>query len=178
MALTFDQGAKLTQDASFIQRVTMAMVRAAAEIFSEDVSSMSTTIAAKRHMLANRILESPTVMVNAFVYMVASDPATALTWWDPTGVTASTDADPVTVTTALAHGFTTGDVVEILNHAGNTPANGTHIVTVVDATNFTIPVPGIAAGTGGTAQKMISDGDLAYTVNSLFNAAAGILPGD
>jgi hypothetical protein len=178
MALSFDQGAKLTQDVSFVQRVTMAMMRKAAEVTMQSPPDPLTVTYAKRQALANNIITSPSMAVNTFVYMVASDPNTALTWWDPQAIEASTDTDPVALTTPNAHGLSTGDIVEILDHANNPRVNGTHTVTVVDDTHFTIPVPGSAAGTGGSFQKMINDGDLFYTVSVLFDPAAGITPGE
>lgn len=178
MALSFDQGAKLTKDISFFDRVTMAMVRCATEVTKEDTSGMTTMVASKRRVLANRIIETPSSMANSFVALVASDPNTALGWWDLIGIASSTDADPIVITTVNSHGYVTGDIIEILNHTGNVIANGTHNITVISDTTYSIPVPGSVAGTGGTSQKQIDDGDLFFTISALFQSAAGILPGE
>jgi hypothetical protein len=44
----------------------------------------------------------------------------------------------VKVTTAAAHGFETGDIVQISNTTGTVEANGQWIVTVIDTTHFTL----------------------------------------
>ena len=52
-------------------------------------------------------------------------------------VTNATNAGPIQVT-ASGHGLTTGDRVRIAGVAGNTAANGTFTVTVIDANDFTL----------------------------------------
>lgn len=51
-------------------------------------------------------------------------------------ITDATNADPIVVTTAAAHGLTTGDNLTIQNVSGNDAANGTWFVTVTGATTF------------------------------------------
>jgi len=64
-------------------------------------------------------------------------------------ITSSSVANPTLITTAT-HGLTNGDEISIQGHAGSTPAlDGVHIVTVVNATTFTIPVNVSTGGTGG-----------------------------
>lgn len=53
-------------------------------------------------------------------------------------ITAATNTTPIQVTTDVAHGLATGNKVRIQNVGGNTAANGIWVVTVVDATNFTL----------------------------------------
>ena len=61
----------------------------------------------------------------------------------------STDATPVNVQ-VTGHGFSTGDEVMINGHLVNVAANGRHIITKVDANNFTLDgVAGSGAGAGG-----------------------------
>lgn len=78
------------------------------------------------------------------------------TWITPPAtiaITSSSVADP-TVIVSASHGLTTGDVITIATHSGSTPAiNGTHAVTVLTSTTFTIPVNVTVGGTGGTLQK-------------------------
>lgn len=50
----------------------------------------------------------------------------------------ATNASPIQITTATAHGLTTGQSVPINGVTGNTAANGFFTVTVVDALNFTL----------------------------------------
>ena len=59
---------------------------------------------------------------------------------DDTGlkvITGATNATPIVIT-SVAHGLTTGNVVAIKNVLGNTAANGTWTVTVVDANTFSL----------------------------------------
>lgn len=61
-------------------------------------------------------------------------------------------ANPAVVTTSTPHGRTTGDTSTLAGVTGSTPAvNGEHIVTVIDATHYSIPVAVTVAGTGGTS---------------------------
>lgn len=57
------------------------------------------------------------------------------------------------ITTAVAHGLSSGNLVVIEDTDGNTitpTVNGTHIATVIDATSFTIPVhTTVGASAGG-----------------------------
>lgn len=70
-------------------------------------------------------------------------------------------ASPTVVTTATAHGLTTGQQVVISGSTGSNPGtlNGTHTVTVVSPTTFSVPVDcSVAGGTGGS-----------FVTKSLFN---------
>lgn len=53
-------------------------------------------------------------------------------------ITNATNASPIQITTSTAHGLTTGQIVGISNVLGNTAANGQFIVTVSNATQFTL----------------------------------------
>jgi len=69
----------------------------------------------------------------------------------PVAVTSSSVANPSEITVAT-HTFQTGDSVTIAGHTGSTPdINGTHTVTRVSGTVFSIPVNVAVDGTGGTA---------------------------
>jgi len=64
----------------------------------------------------------------------------------------SSVANPTVITTATPHGLTTGLTTTIAGHVGSTPdINGAHVVTVLTADTFTIPVNVTVGGTGGTA---------------------------
>lgn len=55
-----------------------------------------------------------------------------------TGVVAdATNASPINIED-VAHGLTTGDVVTVVGVTGNTAANGTWVITVIDPDNFTL----------------------------------------
>lgn len=70
---------------------------------------------------------------------------------DAVTITSSSVANPTNILTAAVHGLTSGDTILIAGHTGSTPAlDGYHTVTVVDTTNFTIPVNVTVGGNGGT----------------------------
>lgn len=56
----------------------------------------------------------------------------------PYVINAATNASPIQVTTSATHDLTTGQQVTIVGAEGNTAANGTWTVTVLDANNFTL----------------------------------------
>jgi hypothetical protein len=60
-----------------------------------------------------------------------------MTLRDQGNVTAATNASPIQIT-STAHGLSTGTRVTIAGVGGNTAANSTFTVTVVDANNFTL----------------------------------------
>lgn len=68
------------------------------------------------------------------IQYTVGDPA----YGSPLNISSSTNASPIAVTTAVAHGLATGATVVIAKHATNTNANGTWIVTVTGATTFTL----------------------------------------
>lgn len=66
-------------------------------------------------------------------------------------IASSTNATPIAVTTATAHGLATGDVISIVNHLVNTNANGPWTITRTGATTFTLDTAvgnGVGAATG------------------------------
>jgi hypothetical protein len=179
MALTLGQGAQLVADTSFNNRVRSVMVRVAVTIELESQGAQSTTVWAKRRQLAVQVLTSPDSVVSRFVALVASDPASSLTWFNPVNIASSTNANPSVITTAAAHGYASGDNGEILNHLVNTNVNGTWVMTVLSTTTFSVPQPanGVGGATG-TVQKMETDTNLFNTVNNSWNALAGVATGE
>jgi hypothetical protein len=53
-------------------------------------------------------------------------------------ITGATNAAPIVVTTSLAHGYSTGDVIQLSGATGNTAANGIWKVTVTSSTQFSL----------------------------------------
>jgi len=51
-------------------------------------------------------------------------------------IIAASNATPIRIQTATAHGKATGDLVTIIGVMGNTAANGTYIITVFDTDEF------------------------------------------
>lgn len=72
------------------------------------------------------------------------------------GISSSTNASPIEITTSSNHNYSTGDIIQIVNHTTNTTANGTWTITYVSATKFTLD-SSVGVGTGsatGTVQKV------------------------
>ena len=68
-----------------------------------------------------------------------------------TAIQNSSVANPTVVTCTASHRLKTGQKVTIAGHVGSTPSiNGVWTVTVLNSTQFTIPVNVTVAGTGGT----------------------------
>ncbi len=61
-------------------------------------------------------------------------------------ISSSTNATPIVITTSVAHGFTTGDIVSITGHTTNTAANGVWAITAASGSVFSLTDP-ITAGT-------------------------------
>ena len=53
-------------------------------------------------------------------------------------ITAATNASPIQITTGVANALVTGQVVTISGVLGNTAANGTWVITVINSTTFTL----------------------------------------
>lgn len=97
------------------------------------------------------------------------------------GVTSSTNATPIVVTTATAHGFTTGDLVYLDGHATNTAANGFWQIGAASGSTFSLLNPvtggnstGNGVGSGGYCVNYGSDGS---TVSDNYDDFDGCLVG-
>jgi hypothetical protein len=73
-----------------------------------------------------------------------------------------TGTGPLEVTTGAAHGMLTGDEVDIFGVQGAVGANGSWIVTVIDATHYTLNGSSATAAytTGGTSQSVVFSGNV------------------
>lgn len=70
------------------------------------------------------------------------------------GITSSSVANPSEILCANPHYLLDGQQVTISGHAGSTPdINGTHVITLVSQTQFTIPVNVTVGGAGGTIDQ-------------------------
>lgn len=177
MALTLGQGAQLVADVGYQARVRDAMIRFSATVMAEALNAggqNAGTTGVKRKQLANRVLLAPDAYLQAFLAVVAADPGASLSWFQPTLISSSTNANPSVVTTASAHGLVVGDVVEVAGHAVNTAINGVWLLaTVGSTTTFTVPTPANGAGVAtGQAMKMETDVNINFTIQNQFNALA------
>lgn len=72
-------------------------------------------------------------------------------------IVSSSIAAASVLVTATPHDFVTGDTVAIAGHTGSTPAvDGARVVTVIDDTHVSIPLPVTVAGAGGTITRTIA----------------------
>ena len=92
---------------------------------------------------------------------------------DTNSIQGASNASPISVTSA-GHGLTTGAEVTIAGALGNTAANGTFVVTVVDQNTFTLDgSTGNGAWTSGGAWNVTG----LYTLNVAATSANGYLAG-
>jgi hypothetical protein len=89
-------------------------------------------------------------------------------------ITAASDASPIQITSA-AHGLNTGSQVTISGVGGNTAANGTWVVTVVDPNNFTLNgSTGNAAYTSGGSWHVTGLYEISFAAGSANGYAQGV----
>lgn len=162
----------LAQDAFFRKKISVAMAAAAVNVAGEAQAGMSAPKYSKRQRLAQQVLVSPASLLDQFAFAVVQNGAIVV--GSPVAIVSSTSVYPSVVATAT-HGLSTGDTVRIWDHLVNTAANGTWTVTVLTATTFSIPVPGIGAGLAtGRVAKLPTDSDIQFTINSVWDDMAGV----
>ena len=72
-------------------------------------------------------------------------------------IATSSVANPTVLETEEPHHLVTGDTVDVLGHEDATPAlDGSHVVTVIDATHVSVPVNVTVAGAGGTVTRALA----------------------
>lgn len=76
-------------------------------------------------------------------------------------IKSSTNANPITVTTAVPHNFSAGEQVIVSGHLINTNANGTWNIGVTDYEKFTIPTAGNGVGAASGQAVKVQPYDLA-----------------
>lgn len=122
--------------------------------------------------------------------------ANNVTFPSPIAIQSTTDAHPIVVQTATAHGLMTGANVDIYDHLVNTHANVADSITVIDSTHFSLDgaISGNGAGNGGAtgfvqpltfgaSAAIPSDGDnedgatLDVQAEAIFDRSAVILYG-
>jgi hypothetical protein len=96
----------------------------------------------------------------------------------PRAIASSTNASPIKITTAAAHGYSTGDKVSIIGHLVNTAANGQWTITVVDADEFTLNGSvgngvGVATGTHSPKAKNAFCQDFRHAVLAVDSDGGG-----
>jgi hypothetical protein len=179
MSLTLAQGAQMIASVGYGNRIRGAMLRSAITVSSEVQGSLTATAWLKRRQLAAAILKNPDAYLTDFLAAIAADQFTPLTWFNPVNIASSTNVNPSVITTAVVHGLTTGDVVEIAGHLVNTNINGVWVATVITTTTFSVPNAANGVGTAtGTIMKMDTDANLVSDANQVFGPIAGLLPGE
>lgn len=169
--------AALANDTWFQYQVKVAMATAAVSIAGEATTGMTSTVYQKRQTLADAVLNNPGSFLDRFTWAVVQN--AAITRGGQIAIASSTNASPIVITTGAAHGYSTGAVVAIYNHAVNTAANGAWTATVLTTTTFSIPVVGVGAGTAtGYVVKLPIDSDVQFQINSVWNDIAGVTATD
>ena len=98
----------------------------------------------------------------------------------PSTISANSVANPTVVTTTLAHGLVTGNLVTIAGSNSTPTINGTWVVTVLSATTFSVPVNVTVAGTAGTVALVggLAPSFLFVATPTNSNPAVGTLSAD
>lgn len=182
------QEAALYQSQAFKDRILVSMIAAAIAVQGEAVGVMSAAVYGKRQALATAVLANPSAFLDRFVIGAAGNSTIGGDISNPVTITSSTAANPSVVTTAAAHGMSTGDTVVIAGHATNTALNngtgGTSPpaswpVTSITSTTYSVPTLGIGAGTGGTSTRQPSDSNITnFGPFSQWNKFAGVTAQD
>ncbi len=90
--------------------------------------------------------------------------------------TGITESSPVVIT-STAHGLLTGRIINISGSDSSPSLNGRHVVTVLDANTFTIPVDVLTVGTSGSLSWITLDNDFS-DVTTCYNAIINKLNAD
>ena len=93
-------------------------------------------------------------------------------------ITSNSQANPSVITTTVAHGLTTGDVVVISGVSGsNADINGERTVTVISTTTFSVPInASTSGGTGGTLVRAdSSNGGVSFQQVTAFSGFSGFI---
>lgn len=114
----------------------------------------TTTVAMKERALVRATREidahlltsggTPYTATQALLYPRTVDSMSTLT------IASSSVANPTLITTVAPHGFASGQTVVISGHASTPALDGSHVITVVDAVSFTVPVDVTVGATGGS----------------------------
>ena len=174
MAATLNGTALLANDALFRQRVQAAMVTAALAIAAEAVGAQDAGTYGLRHDLAVQVLNGPASYLDRFAWAVAANSTVCGDVGPAVSIASSTNANPVVVTSASAHGLAVSDWAEITGHAVNTALNGVWQVSAVSGLTFTVPAVGNGIGVAtGYSAKQPPDADIQFAVNADWNDIAG-----
>ena len=87
-------------------------------------------------------------------------------------ITNATNANPIVITTASAHGLSTGNSITIQGVCGNTNANGTRTITVISPTTFSLNgIVGNAAFSNSYAFCKMTSSSIEFSPRKNYNAA-------
>ena len=170
--------ATLANDTGFRSRVQAAMVTAGMNVAAEAYNAGTDpngAIYQLRHQLAVQVLNNAGGYLDRFAWAAAANTTVQGDIGSLISISSSTAANPSAVTTATAHGLSTGQFAEISGHLVNTAINGTWPVTATSTTVFTVPVAGNGTGGAtGTVTLQPPDADIQFAVNSAWSDIAGV----
>lgn len=176
------QEAALAGSQAFKDRIYVSMIAAAIAVQGEAVGAQSAAVYGKRQSLATTVLGNPLAYLERFVIGAAGNSTIGGDISVPVVISSSTAVNPSVVTTAAAHGMTTGDTVVIAGHTVNTAINNSTSgtpsawpVTSLTSTTYSVPTLGTGAGSGGTSTRQPSDSNITnFGPFSQWNKFAGV----
>jgi hypothetical protein len=175
MTATLIQQSGLAADNGFQTRVHMAMMAEASVVAAAAIGSLDLAAYELRIALAAKILAAGgSAQLTAFAYAVACNATVTADLGTAVSIAATAPGPPAVITTVAAHGMSTGNTAKVVNTL-DTVVAGTWTVTVIDSTDFSVPVSGTASeGPGGQATQQPSDSDIATAVAAVWSAVAGV----
>lgn len=163
----------LANDVAFRKKVSVAMAVAGVAVAGEAKSAYGDVKYSKRQALARQVLTTPSAYLEQFTLGIVQNVAVVM--GPAVGIASSTNAYPIVVTTAAAHGLATGDAVRIEGHLVNTSAVGTWTATNLTTTTFSIPIAGVGiGGATGRISKLPTDSDIQFTCNAIWDDMSGV----
>lgn len=174
MSATLTEQAALAVSPGFQNRVHAAMTAAAASIAGIPIGQTGPQTFAARVALATSVLQDAGPHLARFSWAMATNASVFNDMHQPVAIASSTGVMPAVITTPVPHGFASGQIAEIRD-AADPMINGTWLITVIDALNFSIPSPGSTfAAIGGFVTIQPTDSSLQTAVNVCWNGLAGI----
>lgn len=177
MTATLTEQAALAASPGFQARVRAGMIAAAGSIANIPQAGpppLGPLAFAARTGLATAVVQGADAYLGRFAWAVATSPAVSNDMHQPVAITGTGGGMPATITTAVPHGLTSGQTVEIDGTADDT-VNGTWAVAVADATHFTIPVYASKfEAVGGSATQQPADLSIQTAINTVWGVVAGV----
>lgn len=179
MGGTLAQQAALAVNPGFLTRVQAAMITGAAAQLATANDTQHPISYAKKMALGTAVIQNPTPTnpyISQFAWAVVTTTGTFTVGSTLTPIASTAVGPPAAITTAVAHGLSTGNTVTI-SGATDPLLNATWTITVTSTTAFTVPITGsLVGGASGSVSLQPLDSEINTAIASVWNYIAGITP--